>query len=84
MSADERADAGDTCRDQDHVGHGAERDYGENVLAADALAQHERVLGTDCGDQGERGDEAEDQGRAHASTVGRRIGSVKLKILSIH
>ena len=81
---DEDFNAGDTCGDQHYVGHRAERDYGQNVLAADALAQHEGVLRTDRCDQGERGDEAEDQGRAHAFTVGTLGVSVKLMILQMH
>ena len=37
----------------------------QDVLATDALAQHERVLRADRGDQRERGEEADKKGRAH-------------------
>ena len=50
-------------------------DHGQHVLAPDALAQHEGVLRADRGDQRERGDEAEDQGRAHGID-GRDLGSI--------
>ena len=61
MGGDERTEAGDASRDQHDVGDGAHGDDGQDVLAADALAQDERVLRADRGDQRERGDEADEQ-----------------------
>ena len=72
MRGDQRADAGDARGDQHDVGHRAHRDDRQHVLAADALTQHERVLGADRDDQRERGEEADEQGRAHALTLGYR------------
>jgi hypothetical protein len=66
MRCHQGADAGDARRDQHDVGDGAHRDYRQHVLATDALAQHERVLGADRGDQCEAGEEADQQWGTHA------------------
>jgi hypothetical protein len=59
VGVDERAETGDAGRDQQDVGHSADGDNGQDVLAPDALTQHEGVLRADRGDQRERGDEAD-------------------------
>lgn len=48
-----------------NVGHRAQGDDGGDMLTPDALAQHERVLRADGGDQRERRPEAEDDGGGH-------------------
>ena len=48
-----RAEPRDADRDEERVGYGADERDGERVLAADALAQHEQVLGADRDDQRE-------------------------------
>ena len=53
MRGDQRADARDAGGDEHDVGYGAHRDDRRHVLAADALTQHERVLGADRDDQRE-------------------------------
>jgi hypothetical protein len=54
------------------------------VFAPDSLAEHERVLRADGGDQGERSEEADDQRRGHVSKVGRESQDVQLIILGVH
>ena len=61
VRADQGADARDPRRDERHVGQCAHDHHGEHVLASDALAQDERVLRTDGGDQREAGEESDEQ-----------------------
>ena len=44
MCGDREGEAGDPGGDQHQIGHRARCDDSQHVFAADALAQHERVL----------------------------------------
>ncbi len=59
---DDRADSGDAQRDEHHVGQGADADHREDAVPADALAQHQGVLGADGDDEGEAGTESGGRG----------------------
>ena len=56
----------------------------EDVLAAEALAQHEEVLRADRDDEREAEAEAGEQGGEHASTLRCATTSVQLMILQMH
>ena len=84
VGADQRADACDARGDQHHVRQGAHGHDGQHVLAADALAQDERVLRTDGGDQGERRQESDDEWGVHAPKLGSGFTAVQLMILHLH
>ena len=82
---DHGARAGDAERDQDGVADRADRDHDGDVLAADALAQHERVLGADRDDQREAEAEAGEGGeQVHAHTIARDAPKLQLQILQDH
>ena len=69
MGGDQRAEACDAGGHQRHVRHRADGDDREYVLAADALAQYEGVLGSDRDDERETGGEADQQWSEHAIDV---------------
>ena len=85
-AAQQRAGAGHAERDQDRVGDGADRDDERDVLAAQPLPQHERVLRADRDDQREAEAEAGEGGEEiHGATACRAIvDEVQLKILRMH
>jgi len=84
VRGDQRADACDARDDQYGVGQGAQRDHRQYVFAPDALAQHERVLGSDGRDEGERRQEADDGGGVHAPTLRSGGRGVQLMIVTTH
>ena len=61
VRGDYHAEARDPGGDQHHIGDRAQRHDGQHVLTADALPQHERVLGADCNHESQAGCKADEQ-----------------------
>ena len=72
LARHDRAESGDPGDDQHGVRDGAGDDDGPDVLAAQSLAQHERVLGSDGDDEREAESESGEQGEhvPHAKQPG--------------
>lgn len=80
---DHESESGDARDDQHGVGHRADDDDGQHVLAADPLTQHEHVLRTDGDDQREAEAETGKNGE-HALRVGNHRRQHQRRFLSNH
>ena len=76
-----RADAPDPAKDQHRIGQRAGRTDGEDMLAPDALAQHEGILCPDGEDQAEAGRKAlEKDGERAQSCAATSSGMSKFAV----
>jgi hypothetical protein len=75
----ERAEAGDPEGDQSGVRERADERHRDGVLAPDALAQDEQVLGSDRDDERQAEAETGEQRREHVSTLRGAIDTVQFR-----